>query len=84
MPNFPSGRLRKSIDESDLFILLWSENAAQSDYVEKEYLHALRRTYPQVQRQDASIEFRPYFIDPIADPPEKLRNIYNCASIHTG
>lgn len=76
--------IMNNIDESDLFLLLWSENAAKSDYVEKEYLHAMQRAYPQVQpRQKASIVIKPYIIDPLADPPPMLKDIYNFSSIHS-
>lgn len=77
--------IMKRIEASDLFVLLWSQNAAKSEYVEKEYLHALELAYPQVQpRQNASIVIKPYFIEPAADPPAKLRDIYNFSSIHAG
>ena len=74
--------IKRNIRESDLFILLWSENAAKSEYVEKEYLYALPLAYPQEPREKATLEFLPYFIEPHADAPEKLKSIYNFSKMH--
>lgn len=74
--------IKRNIRESDLFILLWSENAAKSEYVEKEYLYALPFAYPQEPREKATLEFLPYFIEPHADAPEKLKGIYNFSKMH--
>ena len=76
--------IRRNIKESDLFILLWSQNAAESDYVEKEYLYALPFAYPQEPKEKATIEFRPYLIKPHAEAPAKLKGIYNFAKMHLG
>ena len=73
--------IRRNIADSDLFMLLWSKNAAKSEYVEKEYLHAMQYAYPQRDKESATLEFRPFFIDPIAEPPAKLKPIYNFSSI---
>ena len=73
--------IKRNIEESDLFLLLWSEHAAQSAYVEKEYLHALQYAYPQKDRGTATLEFRPFLVDPVADPPAKLKSIYNFSRI---
>ena len=68
-------KIMKSIEESDLFVLLWSKNSAQSEYVEKEYLHALPLAYPS-RPEPAKLDFRPFFIDqPHADPPAALKKI---------
>ena len=75
--------IAKSIEESDLFLLLWSQNAAQSDYVEKEYLHAIQYAYPQMDREKATLCFKPLCINPKADPPDKLKNIYNFSTVNT-
>jgi TIR domain len=39
-----SPRLRREIDKCDLFHLCWSKAAAQSEWVEKEAMHALKRS----------------------------------------
>ena len=70
------------IDESDLFLLLWSENAANSDYVRKEYRHAMTRAYPQLNKDDARIAIKPLVISPPADPPADMKKIYNFKRIH--
>ena len=74
--------IMQSIRESDVFILLWSEHAAQSDYVEKEYLYAKQFAYPQKPKEIATLVIKPYFIEPHADPPAELR-IYNFSEMHT-
>lgn len=75
--------IKKSIEESDLFILLWSQNAAQSESVEKEYLYAMQFAYPQRTQAEASLLFKPFFIDPYADPPISLKNIYHFSRINS-
>lgn len=68
-------KIMKSIEESDVFVLLWSKNSAQSEYVEKEYLHALPLAYPP-KPEPAKLDFRPFFIDqPHTDPPVALKDI---------
>ena len=69
--------IERNIRESDLFILLWSENAAKSEYVEKEYLYALPFAYPQKPKDEATIDFKPYRIAPYAEAPEKLLKVYH-------
>ena len=69
--------IMRSIEESDLFILLWSENAAHSEYVEKEYLYAMKYAYPQREKAAATLSIKPFFINPVADPPARLKGIYN-------
>ncbi len=70
------------IDESDLFLLLWSENAEHSDYVRKEYLHAMARAYPQLKKDEAKISIKPLVITPPADPPADMKQIYHFKRIH--
>lgn len=69
--------IMRNIEESDLFLLLWSENAVHSKYVEMEYLHALKYAYPQRDKDSATITIKPFFINPFADPPAPLKGIYN-------
>ena len=45
---FPQ-KIEDYINSADLFILCWSENAAKSDYVQKERNQALDRAYPKVK-----------------------------------
>lgn len=65
------------IDISDLFILCWSKNAAQSNYVAKEKAHALLRAYPQLSRQNAKLKIYPISIEPRAELPEDMKEVYH-------
>ena len=68
-------RIMDSIEKSEVFYLLWSKNAAASDYVEKEYMHAYPLAYPP-KPERPSLQFRPFFIDqPHADPQEALKQV---------
>lgn len=52
-------------DDKSLFVLCWSENAAKSDYVEKERQEALALAYPQSKsRERARLRIHPYNIEP--------------------
>lgn len=76
--------IMRNIEESDLFLLLWSQHAAQSEYVEKEYLHALQFAYPQKDKTTATLWFRPFSVEPFADPPARLKSIYNFTRLTEG
>ena len=65
------------IDSSDLFVLCWSKNAAASDYVEKEKGRALLRAYPQLSQRDATLKICPISIEPRADLPSDMKEVYN-------
>ena len=65
------------IDTSDLFVLCWSKNAAASDYVTKEKGRALLRAYPQLNQKDATLKICPISIEPRADLPSEMKEIYN-------
>lgn len=65
------------IDSSDLFVLCWSKNAAVSDYVAKEKGRALLRAYPQISQRDASLKICPISIEPRADLPNDMKEVYN-------
>ena len=70
-------RIFEYIDTSDLFILCWSKNAAQSNYVAKEKAHALLRAYPQFSRQNAKLKICPISIEPRAELPGDMKEIYH-------
>lgn len=65
------------IDSSDLFVLCWSQNAAVSDYVSKEKGRALLRAYPHLSRKEATLRICPISIEPRADLPGDMKDIYN-------
>lgn len=65
------------IDNSDLFVLCWSKNAAASDYVAKEKGRALLRAYPQLSLKDAKLKICPISIEPRADLPSDMKEVYN-------
>lgn len=65
------------IDTSDLFILCWSQNAAQSSYVAKEKSRALMHAYPQQSYKEATLKIYPISIEPRAPLPEDMKGIYN-------
>lgn len=65
------------IDSSDLFVLCWSKNAAASDYVAKEKGRALLRAYPQLSKRDATLKICPISIEPHADLPSDMKEVYN-------
>ena len=65
------------IDSSDLFVLCWSKNAAVSYYVAKEKGRALLRAYPQLSQRDATLKICPISIEPRADLPNDMKEVYN-------
>ena len=65
------------IDSSDLFVLCWSKNAAVSNYVAKEKGRALLRAYPQLSQRDATLKICPISIEPRADLPSDMKEVYN-------
>lgn len=71
-------KIRDYIDTADLFILCWSANAARSDYVEMERKYALERSFPQVKPiEKAKLSIYPMSIEPRAELPEDMKDIYN-------
>lgn len=70
-------KIRDYIDSADLFILCWSKNAAESNYVTLERRQALALAYPQVAMEKASITIHPISIVPRADFPEDMNEKYN-------
>lgn len=70
------------INSADLFILCWSENASNSEYVQKERLQALERAYPQVQpEQAAKLRIYPMNIEPHAELPSDMKNYYHFVTL---
>ena len=65
------------IDKADLFMLCWSENARKSTYVEREIKRALSHAYPQVAADCATLRMHPVSIEPRADLPPYMRDIYH-------
>lgn len=73
-----SEEISKFIQTADTFVLCWSENAAESDYVEKERKEALSLAYPQTKpREQASLRIHPYNIEPHATPPADMIEHYH-------
>lgn len=70
-------KIQQYIDSADLFILCWSKNAAESDYVTLERNRALSHAYPQVTMDKASITIHPISIEPRAAFPQDMDSIYN-------
>jgi len=67
------------INSADLFVLCWSENAAQSEYVKKERMQALERAYPKVQ--DGKLSIYPMSIEPRAELPSDMKENYHFGEI---
>ncbi|MDR0894193.1 MAG: TIR domain-containing protein [Prevotellaceae bacterium] len=68
-------KIFRYIDTADLFILCWSENAVKSEYVAKEKDRALKRAYPQCDRNP--IKIHPINIEPHAELPDDMKQIYH-------
>lgn len=71
------------IKSADLFILCWSKNTEQSEYVEKEMLQALSLAFPQVKpKERANLTIYPINIEPRAEQlPKEMKEIYNFGEI---
>lgn len=63
-------RLEKEIDERDLFLLFWSENAASSEWVEWEWRRAL------AHRGIDIIQLHPLVPKEVAPPPPELSSLH--------
>ena len=61
------------IDNANLFILCWSENAASSKWVEKERKRALKN----FKEHNKSFHFYPISIPPKAELPEDMKETFN-------
>lgn len=65
------------INHADLFILCWSQNAAQSDYVRKEYMQALKLAFPFIRPAHISqLSIYPLNIEPKAELPREIKEYY--------
>ena len=74
--------IRDYINSADLFVLCWSENASQSEYVKKEYMQALERAYPQMNPQkDATLSIYPMSIEPRAELPAEMKDNYHFGEV---
>ena len=72
-----SERIFEYIDKADLFMLCWSANARKSEYVRREIERALSHVYPQVARDSETLKIHPISIEPRADFPPSMRDIYH-------
>jgi len=73
-----SEEISRFIQTADTFVLCWSENAAESEYVQKERQEALALAYPQRQpREHANLSIRPFNIEPHAAPPADMVEYYH-------
>ena len=71
-------KIQEFIDSADLFILCWSVNAANSDYVDLERKRALERAYPKIKPiEKAPLRIYPMSIEPRAELPADMRDTYN-------
>lgn len=71
-------KIKEYIDSADLFILCWSANAAQSEYVDIERKQALKRAYPRIKPiEKAPLSIYPMSIEPQAELPADMRDTYN-------
>lgn len=74
-------KIQHYIKSADLFILCWSKNAAESDYVALERRQALALAYPQVDMEKATITIHPISIEPRAEYPKDMNEVYNFEEI---
>jgi hypothetical protein len=70
-------KIMEYIDSADLFVLCWSEHAAESEYVTKERHRAMQHAYPQISRDKATLKICPISIPPEAELPADMIKIYN-------
>lgn len=71
--------IRDYINSADLFVLCWSENAAQSEYVKKERIQALTRAYPK--KRNGKLLIYPMSIEPRAELPSDMKDNYHFIEI---
>lgn len=69
-------KIKDYIDTSDLFILCWSQNAAESEYVEKEKLQALSLS-KNIDENNGTLTIHPLSIEPRAELPSDMKDDYN-------
>ena len=74
--------IKDYINSADLFILCWSKNAAQSDYVKKEYTQALGRVIQQENSQeDTNLSISTISIEPRAEFPAEMKDNYHFGEV---
>ena len=70
------------INSADLFILCWSKNAAESDYVQKERHQALERAFPKVKPEMAAkLRIYPMSIEPRTELPDDMKDDYHFGTL---
>ena len=69
-------KIKQYIDTADLFILCWSKNAADSDYIKLERSQALSHASPQVNNEEATITIYPISIEPRTAYPQDMSSKY--------
>ena len=70
------------INSADLFVLFWSENAMNSEYVRKELEQALNRAFPKVSPpHTAKLSIYPMSIEPRAELPSSMKDHYHFCEI---
>lgn len=75
-------KIKEFIDTADLFILCWSANAAQSEYVELERKRALKRAYPNILHfEETPLSIYPMSIEPRAELPDDMRDTFSFIEI---
>ena len=74
-------KIKNYIESADLFILCWSENAKNSDYVQLEIEDAMKRAYPGIDMDKATLAIHPLDIDPHAELPKEMNTVYNFGRI---
>lgn len=74
-------KIREYINSADLFILCWSKNAAESEYVQLERQQALALAFPQKDMEQATLSIHPISIEPHADYPSDMKEVYNFEEI---
>lgn len=74
---FPE-EIKNFIKSSDLFILCWSKNATESEYMKIELEEAMQRAYPKVAYEDRSrLNIYPISIIPRAALPPDVKDYYH-------
>ena len=73
-------KIQDYIDSADLFVLCWSRNAAESDYVAKEKAQALSIA-KNTNQQDGTLTIHPISIVPRAELPDDMKDNYNFENI---
>jgi hypothetical protein len=67
-------KIKAGLDRCDVFVLIWSRRAKESEYVKREVLHALER---QGNDPDAPPDIHPIFVDdPIAPPWDEVSELH--------